>query len=284
MKNFLQRTLTGILFVAVIVAAICLHPLLFAGVFSIVVGFLIHEFYAISKYDGLIWQRWLGIASGMYLFFSSCLFAGNLVGKEIYMPYILLMVVLSVSVLYMRKSNPVNQWGQICFAQLYFAGFLSLLAFIPYMHYSLPVLNPHIQSPDYNPLPVLMIFIFIWLNDSGAYLIGTWKGKHRLFVRISPLKSWEGFFGGLVVVVITSSIFSYYNTDMKWYYWLVFGVITVISATFGDLIESLLKRTYGVKDSGSILPGHGGVLDRFDSAILAAPCIFIFFKLINGDF
>jgi len=271
MKNLLQRTLTGILFVAVIVAAIWVHPLLFAGVFSIIVGFLIHEFYAITKYEGLIWQRWLGITGGMYLFFSSCLFAGNYVGKEIFMPYILILIILSVSVLYVRNSNPVTQWGLIYFAQFYFAGFLSLLAFMPY-----------IQPPGqyYNPLPVLMIFVFIWLNDTGAYLIGTWKGRHRLFLRVSPLKSWEGFFGGLVVVIIASFVFSRYNTDLNWYYWIAFGVITVVSATFGDLVESLIKRTFSVKDSGKILPGHGGIFDRFDSAILASPVVYVFLELI----
>ena len=276
MKNFLQRALTGILFVAVIVVAIWIHPFLFAGVFSIIVGYLIHEFYCISKYKGLIWQRWLGIGGGMYLFFSSCLFSGHYVGDVIYIPYILIIVVLLVSELYVHNSNPVAQWGMICFAQLYFAGFLSFLSFIA-NHTN--ILKPSLSN-EYNPFPVLMIFIFIWLNDTGAYLTGIWKGKHRLFQRVSPLKSWEGFFGGLIIVIITSFIFSRYNTVMKWYLWIAFGIITVISATFGDLIESLIKRTYGVKDSGRILPGHGGVFDRFDSAILASPVVYIFFELI----
>lgn len=269
MKVLLQRTLTGSLFVAVIVAAIWFHPLLFAGVFSVVVGFLIHEFYSISKYDGLIWQRWLGIGVGMYFFFSSCLFAGNYVGSEIYLPYVLLLLLLTISVLYLKKSNSVIQWGQIFFAQIYFAGFLSFLPLISYM-----------QSAEYNPFPLLMIFIFIWINDSGAYVFGSWLGKHCLFKRISPLKSWEGFVGGLVVVIITSLILSYFNKDLKWFFWIAFGVITVVSATYGDLIESLIKRTYGVKDSGKILPGHGGMFDRFDSAILPSPFVYMFFELI----
>ena len=269
MKNLLQRTLTGIIFVAVIVVAICVHPFLFAGIFSIIAGFLIHEFYQLSNYEGAGWQRWLGIAGGAYLFCASCLFAGGFVGITIYFPYILILLLLLISGLYVKKSNPLIQWGLICFAQVYCAGLLSLLSFIPY-----------IQSPVYNPFPVLMIFVFIWLNDSCAYLIGTWKGKRRLFKRISPLKSWEGFWSGLVVVIITSIVLSRYYLEMEWYYWLAFAIITVISATYGDLFESLLKRTYGVKDTGRILPGHGGVLDRFDSAILASPAVYIFFELI----
>ena len=268
LKNFIQRVLTGILFVAVIVTAIFVHPLLFAGVFTVVVGVLIHEFYALTKYDGLIWQRYTGIISGMYLFFSSCLFAGHYVGNVIFIPYILILLALLISCLYVRNHHPVAQWGLICFTQFYFAGLLSFLAYVPY-----------IQSSEYNPFFVLMVFVFIWLFDSGAYLIGSWKGKHRLFPRISPRKSWEGFFGGLAVVAITALVLSKYYLDMTWYYWLLFAVITVISATYGDLIESLLKRTYGVKDSGKIFPGHGGAFDRFDSVILASPFVYIFFEL-----
>ena len=268
MKNLIQRTLTGILFVATIVAAIYVHPLLFAGVFSVVVGFLIHEFYLMSKYEGAVWQRCLGIAGGMYLFLSSCLYAGSYAGYEIYLPYIIIILVLLISGLYNRKTNPVTQWGLILFAQGYCAGLMSFLCFIPYM-----------ASPVYDPWPILMIFIFIWLNDTGAYIIGSWKGKRRLFPRISPLKSWEGFFGGLVVVIVASFVFSYFYTGMAWYYWLSFAIVTVVFATWGDLMESLLKRTYGVKDSGNILPGHGGFFDRFDSVILVSPAVYLLFKL-----
>ena len=271
MKNLIQRALTGVVFVVLVVAAICVHPLLFAGIFSIVVGFLIHEFYSMSKCDVDKWQRCLGITGGMYLFISSSLFAGGYVGYIIFIPYILILLIIMITGLYKQNANPVVQWGATFFAQLYCAGFLSFLCFIPY-----------IASPVYNPMPVLMIFIFIWLNDTGAYLIGTWKGKHRLFKRISPLKSWEGFFGGLFVVIIASLAFSFFFKEMDWYYWLAFAIVTVVFATFGDLIESLIKRTYGVKDSGNILPGHGGLLDRFDSVIFVSPALYVFFEIISG--
>jgi len=270
LKNLIQRTLTGIIFVAVIVASICVHPLIFAGVFSVIIGFLIHEFYSMSKYEGRKWQYFLGVFTGMYLFASSSLYAGNYAGFEIFFPYIVLVLVLLISGLYASNTNPVTQWGLILFGQCYCAGLMSLLSFIPYS-----------ISNVYNPLPVLMIFIIIWLNDTGAYLIGSWKGKHRLFPRISPLKSWEGFFGGLAVVIIASLIFSYYYSGFSWYVLLAFSLIIVVFATYGDLLESLIKRTYGIKDSGNILPGHGGVFDRFDSVVLAAPAGYVFFKVIE---
>jgi len=269
MRNLIKRAVTGAVFVVAIVAAIWIHPLLFAGVFSVIVGGLIHEFYLLSKYDGLRWQRFLGIICGMYLFFSSCMFAGDYVGKEVFFPYILMVLVLLISGLYVRQTNPITQWGILFFTQFYFAGLLSFLAFIPY-----------IQSSVYHPFWVLMIFVFIWLNDTGAYLVGTMIGKHRLFKRISPLKSWEGFFGGLAVVIIASLLLSQHYTDISWYYWLSFAVITAITATFGDLIESLLKRICGVKDSGKLFPGHGGMFDRFDSVLLASPVAYLFFELI----
>lgn len=269
MNNLIQRTFTGIVYITVIIAAICVHPFLFAGVFGLIVGALMHEFYTIVEYKGPAWIRYLGIAGGMYLIAASCLYAGNYVGHDIYLPYIIILLVLLISELYVHNSNPVNRWGMMFFAQCYCAGSISLLCFIPYM-----------ISPVYNPLPVLMIFVFIWLNDTSAYLIGTRIGKHRLFRRISPLKSWEGFGGGLLVVVVASMCFAYFYKDLTWHQWLVFAVITVVSATWGDLMESLLKRTYSVKDSGKILPGHGGMLDRFDSAILASPSVYVYFELL----
>ncbi|MDR0394985.1 MAG: phosphatidate cytidylyltransferase [Tannerella sp.] len=270
MKNLIQRALTGIVYAVVLVAAICIHPFLFAGVFSMIAGLLIHELYGLLKYEGPRWLRILGIFGGMYLFVATCLYAGDYAGHVVFFPYLTILLVILISGLYIRNANPVREWGTALFAQCYCAGTISLLCFIPYR-----------VSPDYNPLPVLMIFIFIWLNDTGAYLIGSWKGKRRLFQRVSPLKSWEGFFGGLLVVVVSSLCFAYfYENLMTWYQWLIFAFVTVISATWGDLVESLLKRTYGVKDSGKILPGHGGILDRFDSAILASPCVYVYFELL----
>jgi phosphatidate cytidylyltransferase len=257
-------------YVAVIVAAVYVHPLLFAGVFSLIVGQMIRELYLLLKFDAPLWLRRLGIAGGMYLFAASCLYAGSYAGYEIYLPYIIILSVLLISELYIRPSDPVGRWGAMLFAQCYCAGTISLLSFIPYM-----------TSPVYDPLPVLMIFVFIWLNDTGAFLIGSRLGKRRLFPRISPRKSWEGFWGGILTVAAASFLCAYFFRGTAWWQWLIFALITAVAATWGDLIESLLKRTCGVKDSGKILPGHGGMLDRFDSAIFASPFVYVFFEIIG---
>jgi phosphatidate cytidylyltransferase len=238
------------------------------GIFTIITGLLLNEFYTLTGYKGK-WGKALGIVAGMYLFCVSLLYAGNYCGKAIFLPYILIVIVLFVTGLYQKDRNPVSQWGLLTVAQLYCEVSLSFLCYIPF-----------IENQQYNPILLLVIFGFIWLNDTGAFLTGSLLGKHRLFPRISPRKSWEGFFGGFVAVLIASQVLARYFTLLNCYEWLLFAVVTVVAATFGDLMESLLKRTYGVKDSGNILPGHGGMLDRFDSAILVSPAVYIFLELI----
>ena len=132
------------------------------------------------------------------------------------------------------------------------------------------------SSISYNPILPLSIFIFLWLNDTGAYCIGSLIGKHRLFERISPKKSWEGSIGGGVVAIGVSFILAHYFPFMSMMEWAGLALVVVIFGTWGDLTESLLKRQLYVKDSGNILPGHGGMLDRFDSSLMAIPAAVVY--------
>lgn len=142
-------------------------------------------------------------------------------------------------------------------------------------------------TPDgivqFNAILPLSVFIFLWLNDTGAYCIGSLLGKHRLFPRISPKKSWEGSIGGAVVVVLAAFAISYLVENYSPLYsllspleWIGLGLVVVVFGTWGDLVESLFKRTLGIKDSGNILPGHGGMLDRFDSSLMAFPAAVVY--------
>ena len=122
---------------------------------------------------------------------------------------------------------------------------------------------------------VLAMFAFIWISDTGAYMVGCLIGKHRLFERISPKKSWEGFFGGLGLSIIIAALAARFIPDgyvllSGYAQWIVFAVLVTIFSTWGDLCESLIKRTVGVKDSGKLIPGHGGILDRIDSLLLVS--------------
>ena len=133
---------------------------------------------------------------------------------------------------------------------------------------------------------VLAMFMFIWINDTGAFCVGSLIGRRRLFERISPKKSWEGFWGGLVFCIAFSIFFAlvfdkfFYNLPVNIF--IAFAIVVSVFATFGDLFESLLKRSAGVKDSGKIMPGHGGILDRIDSLLMVGPICFCFLLIAKS--
>ena len=146
----------------------------------------------------------------------------------------------------------------------------SLLA-ITYI--TVPLLLSVILS-NHNPLLILSIFIMLWANDTLAFIIGKWLGKNKLFERLSPKKTIEGFVGGMIGSVVAGVILSMYHHEISIVYWLVLSVVVSVAGTLGDLFESMLKRNAGVKDSGNVIPGHGGILDRLDSYLFAAPFVF----------
>jgi phosphatidate cytidylyltransferase len=233
--------------------------------FAVIVGLGLWEFHSFTAYRPM---RLLGTFSGIYLFVASFFFAGGYVDMHIFLPYILLLLLVPVRALYLKTENPVNDWMIALLAQMYCAGFLSLLNFIAFDS----------ATFEYSPYYVLLIFVFVWLNDTSAYLIGTIFGKHKMFPRISPQKSWEGFAGGFGVTVSASLLLAgmFPCPTTAVYHWPALAVLVVVFATWGDLVESLMKRSFGVKDSGRLLPGHGGILDRMDSIILAVPVVFIY--------
>jgi len=269
LKNLITRALTGIIYVATIVSAIYIHPYTFLVLFATVVGLNIWEFYELEK-ESKVRHKLIAILGGMYLFTASFLYAGGFASAHIFYPYLLFLLALLIISLYRTTPNPAENCAIAFFAQFYCAGLLSILNFI--------VFDP--ATKQYFHAFVLLIFIFVWINDTFAYLTGITFGKHPLFQRISPKKSWEGFLGGFMFVVLSSLAIAYYFPEIiNWRHSLTLGILTVIFSTYGDLVESLLKRTRGVKDSGTFLPGHGGFLDRFDSIILTAPAVFIYMEL-----
>lgn len=273
MKNLIKRALTGIIFVGVLIGAICFHPISFLIIFCLITGLTLWEFYGLVKhYEDASMKRLIGSMGGMYLFAATFAYSNQMAGGIIFLPYLLYLIYTLVGELYYKAPNPINNWAFTFFAQLYCAGTFTMLNFI--------ATTPGASGESvYSPLFVMAIFIFIWLNDTGAYLIGSLIGKRKLFERISPKKSWEGFFGGLAVALGASQALAWYAPEVSWYNWLGLSATVVLFGTWGDLIESLLKRTLGVKDSGNILPGHGGMLDRFDSLMLAAPAAYIYIEL-----
>lgn len=270
-SNFLQRAITGILFVGVLVGCILYDPWTFSALFVVISALTIREFgHLINQVEGVSINKNITMLAGVYLYMAVMAFCTNLSGSKIFLPYLLLIMYLMISELYLKKENPVMNWAYSMLSQLYIAlpfAMLNVLSF----HTS-----PMDTSVSYNPILPLSVFVFIWLSDTGAYCVGSLIGRHRLFERISPKKSWEGSIGGGIVAIGSSFIFAHYFPIMNMAEWAGLALIVVIFGTWGDLTESLLKRQLHIKDSGAILPGHGGMLDRFDSALMAIPAAVVY--------
>ena len=273
MKNLIIRALTGIIFVVVLISAIYIHPIFFLILFCIITGLTLWEFGGLVKhYENANLQRTVNVLGGVYLFIATFVYANGLTDGKIFLPYLLFIMLTMIAELYYKAPNPINNWAFTLFAQVYCAGSFSILNFI-----GAEPGTPGVMS--YTPLFIMAIFIFVWLDDTGAYLVGSLIGKHKLFERISPKKSWEGFFGGLILSLASSQAFAWFAPEINRMNWLGLAATVVLFGTWGDLIESLLKSTLGVKDSGNVLPGHGGMLDRFDSVMLAVPASYIYIEL-----
>ena len=270
-SNFLQRAITGILFVGVLVGCILYDPWTFSALFVVISALTIREFgHLINQVEGVSINKNITMLAGVYLYMAVMAFCTNLSGSKIFLPDLLLIMYLMISELYLKKENPVMNWAYSMLSQLYIAlpfAMLNVLSF----HTS-----PMDTSVSYNPILPLSVFVFIWLSDTGAYCVGSLIGRHRLFERISPKKSWEGSIGGGIVAIGSSFIFAHYFPIMNMAEWAGLALIVVIFGTWGDLTESLLKRQLHIKDSGAILPGHGGMLDRFDSALMAIPAAVVY--------
>lgn len=269
MKNLIQRTITGLLFILVVIVAILFSEYSFGILFLFLTGLALIEFHnLVESHLDLQLEVWVATVVGMVLFISMFAFAADWIDVRGFAVYFLVLCAVFIAELFRKNENPIMNWAIFTLGQTYIALPFALLSIIAYI------------QGGYNPLLVLAFFVTIWVYDTGAYLVGITFGKHRLLERISPKKSWEGFFGGLVFALLAGYVFSKIEASLTLNQWFGFAIIIVIFATFGDLSESLLKRTIGVKDSGKLFPGHGGILDRFDSILFATIAISIYLQLI----
>ena len=280
MKNFIVRTITGIMLVAAIVASF-LRPEAMVLLFSIVTGLTIWEFTGlVNEREDVTVNRFICTVAGIYFFFSMTYFCSDLYGGSaksvVFIPYLVTIIYLLVAELYLKQADPIQDWAYTMFSQLYIALPFSLLNVLAFT-----AANNGLVA--FNTLLPLSVFVFLWVNDSGAYCVGSLLGRHKLFPRISPGKSWEGSVGGAVFVLAAAYAISYYldGSMLTTPQWLGLGLVVVVFGTWGDLVESLFKRTLGIKDSGNILPGHGGMLDRFDSSLLAIPAAVVYLYTLS---
>lgn len=280
MNNFITRTLSAIVYAGVVVASILVQPecfgnhmLLFGIVFMIVSSLAVREYHQLVGGSDVKIQSYAMIANSLLFCTLYFLFYGDMIWRPMLFAYVAILLLAMIVHLFREKVNAVESWGNLCAGQLMIA--------LPFALMSGVVL--------YNKWLMFALFILIWVNDSGAYIVGSLMskrkgGNHKMFPRVSPAKSWEGLIGGFVFDLIAGYIFYLvgWTTTMGLTAYplldsLLFALVVGVFGTLGDLMESLMKRTIGVKDSGKFMPGHGGVLDRFDSLLLAVPVVYFLF-------
>ena len=275
-KNFIVRTITGTLFVAIMVAGF-LNPRAMVFLFALITGLSMWEYTGlVNGIDDVRVNRFISTVAGVYLFLAVAAWRMGVVANFIIVvPYLLTIVYLFVSGLFTCNKNPVADWAYTMLGQMYVALPLSMINILAFE-------VDGQWGVSFDTLLPLSIFIFLWTNDSGAYCCGSLLGKHKLFPRVSPGKSWEGSIGGCVLVLAVAALIGWWANSGEMTHqlsiaaWMGLGLVVVVFGTLGDLVESLFKRTLGIKDSGNLLPGHGGMLDRFDSSIMAIPAAVIY--------
>lgn len=280
MKNLMVRTLSGLVLVTVFVGAVLGSQWSFGALLLLILVGGQTEFYKLARETGLSPQRWMGLAVGVLLFALNFIvfrqFSRSVTdeagGAVLYLLlYIgLLLPTLFVCELFRRSATPLANLGATLLGVLYVAVPLSLLLYVPVLA----------GDGVWRPETVLCYIFIIWANDVFAYLVGMTFGRHRLCERLSPKKSWEGFFGGLAGAVVTG-LAAAYALDANYWVWGGLALVASLSGVAGDLVESMFKREAGVKDSGQVIPGHGGVLDRFDALLLSAPYVFLYLLLVG---
>lgn len=276
MKNFTIRTITAVFFVAAIVTCF-LNPRAMVFLFALVTGMTIWEFTGLvnEHQPSTTVNRMISTVAGVYFFLAMAGYNSGLTPATVFIPYLVSIIYLMIAELYLKQENPINDWAYTMFSQMYIALPFSLLNVLAFRSTGIDI--------QYTYLVPLSVFVFLWINDTGAYICGSLLGKHKLFPRISPGKSWEGSIGGGLLVMAVAVLVWYLtekydvnDIQLNAFEWAGLGLVIVIFGTWGDLTESLFKRTLGIKDSGHILPGHGGMLDRFDSSLMAIPAAVVY--------
>lgn len=287
-KKFLVRTGSAAVFVIILLGCILWNYYSFSALFFIVSLWGLHEFYKLMEVNGNKPNRVVGFLVSGSLFISS--FTIILLNSDCYgvgshramLNYILnysfiigliFLMISPIIELFRAKEKPIENLSVTIFGILYTVLPFCTLLFISVLY------NKKDYIVHYNGFLILAIFLLIWSNDTFAYLVGSFIGKNKMYERISPGKTWEGTIGGAILTVASSFLIYKWFGILELHDWIIISAIVAVFGTLGDLVESMLKRSVGVKDSGNIMPGHGGILDRFDSLIMVAPFVFLYLIL-----
>lgn len=267
MNDLVQRTVTGCIFVALLVAGTVIHPVAFAIIFAGMLFLTQFEFYQLVENAGSSPRKYTGLIMGLLLFLTCFGMVRGFIPQNAFLIFIPVLTILFLFETFRDNSREIQNSAVTLTGFVYVAVPFSLLNFIVYPEYP--------ETSEFSPWVLLGVFFIVWVYDSMAYVAGSLFGKHKINEKISPNKTWEGFIAGaifaLVMGVLNAVIFQKPNITN----WLIIAAIVVTFGTLGDLFESKIKRKLNVKDSGSVLPGHGGLLDRLDSLLFVIPVIYV---------
>ncbi|MBE6341734.1 MAG: phosphatidate cytidylyltransferase [Bacteroidales bacterium] len=261
MSNFIQRAITGIIFIAVIGIALLLGPVTYAMLMVCVVSLATNEFCRMIRTAGLSPHFYSVLGVNVVSFALSFLIYFNHYDPRFLLAIVVMIWAVFIVELYCKNENPLQNVALTLLSTIYIGlpfALFNLLAF---------------KNGVYDWKPVVLLFVLVWVNDTGAYITGVTLGKHKLCERISPKKTIEGFAGGVVLTMLAAYLLSIYTDIMSTAIFIITGLSVAVIGTAGDLIESMFKRSVKVKDSGTLLPGHGGILDRFDAIMFAVPIV-----------
>lgn len=274
MNSFVTRSLTGIVLVVTITASVL------AGMYSFIALLFIINLLALNEFYKLVAREQFhpGLKEGTFLslvfFISMTLVLTNWFDWQILLINVISVAVIFIRELYRDSPVPFQNLALTFFGIAYITVpiiVFECIAFLPF------------KEGTYNPEIILGYFVLLWISDSGAYAVGSLVGKHKLFERISPKKTWEGSIGGAVLTFVAAYFISSIVKEVSLRDWLSMSLIIVVMGTYGDLFKSLLKRSANVKDAGNLLPGHGGFLDRFDSLIGSSPFVFGYLTIFRDS-
>ena len=277
MKNLWVRTVSGAVLAGVMLGAIAWSQWSFGLLLAALLVVGMTEFYSLAGEQGSNPQRIVGLAAGLVLFALNFAFVSDDIqilgsARQAFacgMALLLLLLpAMFICELYRRRENPAANIGITFMGVVYVALPFSLMCYIPI-----------IGSETWSPWMMIFYVFIIWANDVFAYLVGMSVGRHRLCERLSPKKSWEGFFGGIAGAVVLGLVAARVMDGSCWV-WAGLALVAAATGGLGDLVESMFKRAAGVKDSGTLIPGHGGVLDRFDAMLLSAPFVFVYMLFV----
>jgi phosphatidate cytidylyltransferase len=267
-NNLTQRIITALAGAIVMISASYYSQWSYFIVFFLICTLTLIEFYTLAGLDGMLPLKFFGTVNGLLIFVLSFLIEGGHFDKKFYFLIFPMLTFIFLIKLYKIEKKPFTNIAYTFLGIFYIGLPFSLMNFIVF------------SEGSYNNQFIVGILLLLWATDTGGYFAGVKFGKTKLFERVSPKKSWEGILGSLVLAMVVATFLGAYFRNISWIDWYLIAIIIIIAGTYGDLVESLFKRSIEIKDSGTVLPGHGGFLDRFDGLLLSMPFIVLLLKVI----